>query len=128
MSWINIEHNVTILCIVLRKDWFVFKNCLSLFGTTFSKKSLCPENISFISHIMIMVISLNQHGIGSYLMQCRLNSRIYLKALPSELRSLLMFLLLPAPIAKFLSEVLWWTQGKHAHKQTNLVGKVKIFL
>ena len=77
---------------------------------------------------MIMVISLNQHGIGSYLTQCRLNRRIYLKALPSELRSLLMFLLLPAPIAKFLSEVLWRTQGKHAHKQTNLVGKVKIFL
>ena len=30
------------------------KKFLSLFGTIFSKKSLCPENISFISLMMIV--------------------------------------------------------------------------
>ena len=25
MSWINIEHNIAILCIVIRKDWFILK-------------------------------------------------------------------------------------------------------
>ena len=41
------------LCI-LKKNWFILKEFLSLFGTTFSKKHLCPENVSFISLIMIM--------------------------------------------------------------------------
>ena len=87
MSWIN----YTMHCCEKRLVYIKKNSCLYL--VQHSQKSLCPENISFISLIMIM-ISLNQYRIGSYLMQCCLNRPIYLKALSSELRILLMFLLL----------------------------------
>ena len=84
MSWINNGHSVTIPYIVVRKDWYIKRNyCLYLVQHS-QKNSLCLENISFISVIMIIIISLNQHWIGSYLMHCRLNRSIYLKALSSN--------------------------------------------
>ena len=85
MPWINMERNVTTLCIVMRKDWFILKRIALCICYNILKKSFCSKNISFISLIMIMIISLNQHGRGSYLMQCCLNRSIYLKALSSEL-------------------------------------------
>ena len=85
MSWINMERNVTMLCIAVRKDWLILKRIALCIWYNILKKSLCPKNISFISLIMIRIISLNQHGRWSYLMQCCLNRLIDLKALSSEL-------------------------------------------
>ena len=52
-SEINIEH-VSILCIVVRKDWFISKEIPFFIWYYILKENLCPENISFISLIMII--------------------------------------------------------------------------
>ena len=64
---LNIEHDTITIRTVVRKDRLILKRIPVFYGRIFSKNSLCPGNISFISLIMIMIISLNQHGIGRIL-------------------------------------------------------------
>ena len=53
MARINIEQ-VTILCIVAKKDWFILKRIRVFIWYNILKKLLSPENFSFISLMMIM--------------------------------------------------------------------------